>query len=142
MPVLLGREISERWPIIKAALKLSALPVADTNDEKLNNVLTALLDGRAICWMTGNARRPRTVIILTMSVEEISGTRNLLVYCAHSFEREKTQEYINMVESLKEYAINQKCDNIICYVWNDKLKDLLKSYGAECNYTLATFHLH
>ena len=88
MPILTGNEIGERWSIIRAALKLSSAPTADTNEKKLKNVLKALLSGRATCWMTGNGRRPRTLVVTTIGIEEISGTKNLLIYCAHAFEKE------------------------------------------------------
>ena len=140
--ILTGKQISERWSIIKAALKLSAAPVADTGEGKLNNILKALLDGRAICWMTGNARRPRTVIITTMSIEEVSGTKNMIVYCAHGFEKEKPEQYTDILTGLSNFAKDRKCDNILCYVWDDKIKELLQNYGAECNYTLAVFNLN
>ena len=142
MPALTGEEVADRWEIIKAALKASAAPTADTNEEKLGNILTSLLNGRALCWMTGNKRRPRTVIILTISVEETSGTRNLLVYCAHGFEKESSKQYVDIVQALGNYARTQKCDNIISYIWNDKLKKTLEAYGAQCNYTLAVFPLN
>ena len=142
MPALSGEQIVERWPIIKAALKLSALPTADTNEDKLLNIYKALMSGRAVCWMTGNIRKPRTVVIITISIEEISGTRNMLMYCAHGFEKEKNDQYLDILKGLRDYAKGQKCDNIIAYIWNDKMKEILKSYGAECDYTLAVFPLH
>ena len=139
MPILTGNEVGERWPIIKAALKLSSAPTADTNEEKLKNILRALLSGTAVCWMTGNQRRPRTLVVTTMSIEEISGTKNLLIYCAHAFEKETPQQYTEMLEGIKDYAISMGCDNILSYVWNEKMVKLLKLYGAECNYTLCVF---
>lgn len=142
MGILTGDEIGKNWLIIKSALKLSAMPMADTDDEKLTNILKALLDGRALCWMTGNTRKPRTIVITAMSIEEVSGTRNMLIYCAHGFEKEKPQQYLDILNGISEFAKSRKCDNILCYVWNDKMVELLKEYGAECNYTLAVFNLH
>jgi hypothetical protein len=141
MLALEGKQIAERWPIIKSAIRLSAMPTADTNDAKMNNILKALLDGRAVCWMTGNKRRPRTIIITILSIEGISQTKNLLVYCAHGFEKEKSEQYLEMLRGIKNYAINLGCDNIISYVGNDKLLRILKDNGAECDYTLVVFPL-
>jgi len=140
--VLTGKQVVDRWPIIKSALKLSAMPLADTNDEKLRNILRALLTGHAVCWMTGNERRPRTVVILTISVEGISGTKNLVVYCTHAFEKETPKQYVDILRGIQQYAKDRGCHNIIAYIWNDKIKELLKKYGAECNYTLAVWPLY
>jgi hypothetical protein len=142
VPILTGEEVGERWNVIKAALKLSALPTADTSEEKMINMLKALLDGHALCWMTGNGRSPRTIVVTTLSIEEISQTKNLLIYCAHGFVKERPDQYIDLLKSIKDYAEKNGCDNIISYVWNDKIVKLLKMYGAECDYTLAVFPLH
>jgi hypothetical protein len=142
MRVLTGEQVAEMWPVIKTALKLSAAPTADTNEHKLTNIYRTLLSGLATCFMTGNKRRPRTVVVVTMSIEAVSLTKNLLIYCAHGFEKEKSEEYERIVHTIKDFAKEQKCDNVICYVWNEKLKELFQKYGAECNYTLAVFPLN
>jgi hypothetical protein len=124
------------------ALKLSANPRADTNEEKLTNIYKALLEGRAICIMTGNRRRPRTVLVLTLDTDSVSLTKNLIIYCAHGFEKEKAEEYVELLETVKDCAYGLNCDNVLCYVWDEKLKELLKKYGAQCDYTLAVFPLN
>ena len=141
MLALSGEQVADRWPIIKTAMKLSAIPTADVTEEKLNNMLKALLCGKAVCWMSGNERKPRTVIVTNIGVEEISLTKNLFVYCAHGFVKERPSQYRGMLESLKNYAINSGCHNIISYIGNNKLVEILRSYGAECNYTLVVFPL-
>jgi hypothetical protein len=141
MPILVGDQISEAWPLIKIALRFSAAPTADTSEEKMKNILRALLTGKALCWMTGNSRKPRTVVITTMGIEEISGTKNMLIYAAHGFEKEAPKQYEEILKGIKGYAEFKGCNNILCYVWNDKIKELLESYGAECKYTLAVFPL-
>lgn len=141
MPMLTGGEIGERWPIIKSALKLSAMPLADTNEKKLKNILKALLTGRAGCLMTGNMRRPRTVVITTIVIEEISETKSMLIYCAHGFQKESAKQYEEILVGLREYANRIGCENIISYISDDKLKEVLQEYGAECNYTLCIYPL-
>lgn len=136
-----GEQVGKAWPIIKAAVKASALPTADTNENKMKNVLRALLSGRAICWIDGAIEKPRTIIITTITLEEVSLTKNLLVYCAHGFHRASSQDYIKMVKDIGSYAKIQQCDNIIAYVWNGRLVDLFKKYGAEANYVLVTLPL-
>lgn len=142
MQALTGNQIGELWPIIKGAIKMSAAPTADTNEDKLNNILKALLEGTALCWMTGNRRKPRTVVIATVSIEGISLTKNLLIYCAHGFEKETSAQYAAILSSLVDFARGQRCDNIISYIWNDKILEKLKEAGAECNYTLAVYPLN
>jgi hypothetical protein len=77
-----------------------------------------------------------------MSIEEISGTRNTLIYCAHGFEKETPKQYLDILNNIADFAKSRGCDNIISYVWNNKILDVLKEYGAKCDYTLAVFPLH
>lgn len=142
MQALTDDQVVQRWPIIKAAIKMSAAPMADTNEDKLNNILRSILEGAATVWMTGNSRKPRTVVIASVTVEGISLTRNLLIYCAHGFEKETSEQYVAILSSLVHYARGQRCDNIISYVWNDKIIEKLKAAGAECNYTLVVYPLN
>ena len=141
MLALAGNQIAEIWPVIRKAIRLSAIPTADTNDNKMNNILKALLEGRATCWMSGNKRKPRTIIVTVVAVEGISETKNLLVYCAHGFQKETPKQYREMLKGIKNYATNIGCHNIISYVANEKMVEVLKKYGAECDYTLMVFPL-
>jgi len=134
-------EVGENWHIIRRAIKNSALPTADTGEDKMKNILDALLRGFAVCWVDGKASAPTTVIVTSISEEEISGTKNLLIYCAHAFLRLDSSVYLDMVRTLGSYAKGVQCDNVIAYVHNKKLVKLLKQYGAETNYTLAIMPL-
>jgi len=136
-----GEEIAKRWDIIKRAIRASALPTADTNDEKMSNIQKALLSGKATCWVEGDQGDPRTLVITSLAREEISLTRNLLIYCAHGFRMASSKDYAKMVKGIYKYALSCDCDNIIMYVWNDKLLKLLNSYGARSDYTLVTVPL-
>jgi hypothetical protein len=101
---LSGEQIGENWPIIKLAIKNSALPTADTDEGKMRNVINALFSGRAICWVDGDIKRPRTIVVTSISEEEVSGTKNLLIYCAHAFGRAPSEDYADMVDKIGEYA--------------------------------------
>jgi hypothetical protein len=136
-----GEQISDNWHVIRLAIKNSAMPTADTGEPKMKNILESLLKDRAICWVDGNPDKPRTVIVTSITEEEISGTKNLLIYCAHGFGKASSAEYLDMVQTLGDYARGMECDNIISYVWNDKIIRLLEKYGAETNYTLVVMPL-
>lgn len=138
MLVRLSEEvIGKRWDIIKWAIKSSAVPTADTNEKKLSNIQKALLSGQACCWIEGDDKSPRTLVITNISIEEVSKTKNLLVYCAHGFRIAKSEDYVKMVKGIYAYAMGCDCDNIIMYVSNPKIVRMLKSYGAQVDYVLA-----
>jgi len=134
-------QISANWHIIRLAIKNSALPTADTGEGKMRNILKSLLTGQAVCWVDGKPSKPRTVIVTSVSIEGISDTKNLLIYCAHAFLKAPSEDYVEMVHEIGEYARRLKCDNIIAYVWNPKMLALLKKHGAETNYNLVIMPL-
>ena len=134
-------EVGQNWHIVRRAIKNSALPTADTGEGKMKNILNSLLRGFSICWYDGRVDAPTTVIITSISEEEISGTKNLLIYCAHAFMRLDSDNYVSMVRTIGQYARGLSCDNVIAYVHNKKLVKLLEKYGAETNYTLAIMPL-
>jgi len=134
-------QIGENWDIIRAAIRSSAMPSADTNRDKMNNILKSLLIGRAVCWLDGNKDQPTTLVITSITIEEISGTKNLLIYCAHGFRQATSEDYVKMISTIGRYAKSVKCDNVIAYIWNPRILELLRKYGAEANYTLVVFPL-
>lgn len=138
---LSGEAISKHWDVIKIAVKASSMPTADTNEDKMANVQRSLLEGKACCWVEGTEGNPRTLVITTLSIEDISKTKNLIIYCAHGFQLATSKDYVSMVKGLYKYALGCNCDNVLMYVWNDKLLKMLKKYGAETNYTLVVLPL-
>ena len=136
-----GEEIGKRWEYIRKAIRASAMPTADTNEAKMSNIQKSLLSGKACCWVEGDKRNPRTLVITTLAMEEVSLTRNLTIYCAHGFQIADSKDYAKMVKGIYKYALSCNCDNILMYVWNKKLLRLLKKYGAQGDYTLVTIPL-
>ena len=138
---LSGKEIEDNWEAIKTALVMSALPLADKSPEKIQNILTSLLDGRSICWAAFSGSLITTVVITTMIVEELSQTKNLLVYCAHGFRKHSGKEYFRMAEIIGDYAVDSGCIGVMLYSSNDRLTDLLVKHGARADYRFVVFPL-
>jgi hypothetical protein len=133
---LSSEQIGKYWELIKIGLKVSSHPLMATNEEKLVNIQRALIKGNALCWMEGDKHSPRTMVITSVVEEELSMTRNLLIHCAHGFRKADADGYKKMVEVLGKYAKISGCINVICYVWNPRIVQLFKKYGADARYTL------
>lgn len=138
---LSGSEIESNWEAIKTALVMSVLPLSDKSPEKIQNILTSLLDGRSICWASFNGNLITTVVITTIIVEELSETKNLLIYCAHGFRKHSGKEYLKMAEEIGEYAEQLGCIGVVLYSSNNRLTDLLVKHGARADYKLVVFPL-
>lgn len=134
-------KLSETWPLIHKAIKHSSVALADMSEERVNNVLRALMTGYATCW-THEAGNTITTVIITAVVEEpLSKTFNLLIYSAHMFAKIKSDEYIEIAKTLGVYAKSMGCSKVILYCSNNKLVDILTQHGASNLYTLVVFPL-
>ena len=134
-------QVSKYWKFVELALKMSVIPTVGIEDEKIFKIRDSLFEGKAVCWAEGDEKSPRTVVVTSIKEDPLSGTRNMLVYCAHGFRKADSADYIEMVRTLSLYAQDRGCSHIISYVANDKILRLMKKYGAVVEYTLVVFPL-
>jgi hypothetical protein len=132
--------ISENWEMLREAVRISGLVMARKDDEELNRVLESLLVGRLACWTCGEPKI-HTLVLVSITLETISGTKNALIYCAHSFRFVKPEEYIEMAKELGERYKNLGCSNILLYTSNEKLVGILEQFDADVNHRLIMFPL-
>lgn len=133
--------VSEAWPLVERAVVSSSMALAQMSDERLNNVLVAIQSGQASCFVHESENQITTVVITTLMEEQISKTRNLLIYAAHVFRKLKPETYVEMGKWIGQYAKGQGCSQIILYCSNDRLTEILKSSGANTVFTLVVFPL-
>jgi hypothetical protein len=135
------QQISRYWDFIEIALKLSSIPTVAVDDGRINSIHESLLKGLAICWVEGDDKSPRTVLVTSLKTDPVSETRNLMLYCVHGFRKASSEEYVEMIRSLGLYAKGLRCDHIISYVSNPGIIKLLRKYGALVEYSLVVFPL-
>jgi hypothetical protein len=134
-------KLSEAWPLVYKAIKNSSITLAEMTEERINNVVKALMVGDATCWINEQNNTITTVVVTTLLEEPISKTRNLLIYCAHMFMKVKSEQYIEMATDIGNYAKSLKCSKVIAYCSNEKLTEILKNSGANTVFTLVVFPL-
>ena len=132
--------ITSNWPLLKMAVIRSGLVIARKDEGELNRVLESLLVGKLACWVAGDPQ-VHTVILASVVMEEISGTKNVMVYCAHGFRLVKSEEYLEIGKEFGMIYKNQGCSNVILYSANDKLTKLMNKFNANTENTLIFFPL-
>jgi hypothetical protein len=132
-------KLSDHWPLVYRAIKSSSIALAEMSEDRINNVLRSLMAGHATCWVHEREGSVTTVVITTITEEPVSKTFNLLIYCAHMFMKCKSDDYVEMIKNLRDYAVSLNCSRIVLYCSNNKLTDVLTRHGATSIYSLIVF---
>jgi len=140
---LLPDQISAFWDIIKYAIEESLPPIAGESPDKMNNILTSLLNGKAECWashrMEGNNRIFEGVAITKLQLDDISNTKGLLIYCLYGYEKTVRESWTAAFLVLAKYAKSKGCTRISSYVNLPYLINLAKEFNANVDYTYIVF---
>lgn len=142
---LLPDQISTFWDIIKYAIEESLPPVVDESPDKMNKILTSLLCGRAQCWASyereeGSARF-EGIVITKILLDDVSDTKNLLIYCLYGYEEVNKESWNKGFKTLVKFAMAQGCSRIIGYSDVPLILRLVERLGGETKYTFISIPL-
>lgn len=142
---LLPDDIEKRWPVIKKAI-LEDLPsnVRDyvlKNEDSINKILFALLDGTLHCWIVVEHNKEKEPLILsiittTFIIEVISGVKNLLIYSVTSYQELSNEIVVSSYKSLREFARSKGCFKIISFTDNPENMKMAEMMGGKATQTL------
>ena len=142
---LLPDQIAKFWDIIKYAIEDSIPPTATWTPNMTNKILTSLLCGKSHCWisyiMEGEQRKLEAVVVTQILYDDISDTRNLLIYCLCSYETNMGSSWLNGLKALVKFATFQGCKNIVAYTDVPSIIKIVKRLGGETNQTFISLPL-
>ena len=142
---LMPDQISTFWDIIKYAIEESIPPIVSKNPNRMNNILASLLCGKAQCWASyvrnENENRFEGIVITKILYEDISDTKNFLIYCLYGYENVDKESWSNGFKSLVKYAISKGCSQIIGYSDEPLIFKVVKHLGGEAKYTFVSLPL-
>ena len=136
---LLPDQISQFWDVIKYAIEQSLPPIAGESPGRMNRILTSLISGGSDCWASytidGDQRRFEAIVITKMLYDDVSDTKNLLIYCLYGYEIVDRSSWASGLKSLVKYASGKGCHNIVAYTDVPGIVDLVKRLGGEAKQT-------
>jgi len=142
---LLPDQVSKFWDVIKFAIEESLPPTVGENPDKMNRILSALLDGRAQCWVSHEdyveGRRFEGVVVTQIITDGLSGTKNLLIYCLYGYDIVSNDSWKSGLKALAKWAISKKCSRIIGYTDVPKILKVVETLGGEAKYTFISLPL-
>ena len=136
---LLPDQISKFWDVIKFAIEESLPPMVSEHPERMNNVLAALLSGKAECWASHrNTREGKVfegVVVTKFLVDDITTTKNLLIYSVYGYSDTNAETWRQGFAALAKYAISKGCYAIVGYTDVPNVINIVRKLNGEANYT-------
>ncbi len=141
---LLPDQIANSWDVTKRAIEASTPPTTTWTPNMLNKILTSLLCGRAQCWfgytVKGDNRKLEAVLVTSILYDDISDTRNLLIYSLFSYGIDRGS-WIGIFRTLVKYAAAKNCKRIVAYTSEPGIINLAKKLGGETSQTFISLPL-
>jgi len=127
-----SRQVTEFWETLSPYIAEALPQYVRLTGDSLNNILAAVLAGKAQCWVSYGIEEKSLVlygtVITTIVVDELSMTRTLLIYALTG-----TQDYLDDsiyvrgIQSLMKFAKSEGCQFLVAYSNVDRLVRLATS---------------
>lgn len=127
-------QISRNWAELSGYVQKALPPSAEALREKMEFLLTEILQGKMQVWTILVDGKICGVILTTVVLEDLSRTQNLQIFCVYGVSSIPHEEWPNVFNTLHKYAKSRDCENIIGYTANDKLIEVLEKFGGEAKY--------
>lgn len=133
MPLMLTPDqVPSLWEAIKFSVVNSNNIEKEHVSNYLNRLLYNLLSGKSQCFVRlDKERKLEAIAITSISTDAISDEKVLFVSCLYSFRKSPIEEWLEGIEFMKTFAIEQDCRAITCRVVNEKAAELCKSLGMR-----------
>ena len=143
---LLPEQVSKFWDIIKYAIEESLPPIAGENPDRMNRILTAALSGSVICWASYTREEGTSkfegILITKLLYDDVSDTRNLLIYCIYGYESVSDSSWLDGLKSILKYAASKRCNQIIAYTTSPYIVKLVNDLGGDSSYNFISFNVN
>jgi len=143
---LTPEQISKFWDVIKFAVEQSLPPTVGEHPDKMNRILAAALSGKIDVWAsyTKNEKvnKFEGIILTKFLYDDVSGTRNLLIYCLYGYNKFESISWKIGLETFAKYAKSRGCSRIIAYTDIPHIVDIVNKLGGEAKYTFISFDVN
>jgi len=134
---IMPEQIPEFWEAAKEAVEIAIPDVYGESPQKMNNILSSLLDGAMILWVNfESAERKTNGLFITKIVEDdITEVKSLLLYCLHTYYAVSPLNWAEGWEAMRKYGMSLGCKRMIAYTDVPFIIDEAKKVGGTVSYT-------
>lgn len=141
---LIPEQIMSYWPQIKECINTALPPHVKDSPESMLHIQEALLVGKLECWIahaTGDQSNVYALATTCFVTDEISLTKNLLVYTLATLNPHSQDLWMISYEVLAKYATSRGCSNIIAYSNVPVILNIVNSLGGSSDWHITYFPL-
>lgn len=132
-------QVAEHWDVIKVGIEESLPPIISQDEDKMNKVLESLLLGNLQCWISYATEELGSsvdgMVCTRILYDDVSDTRNLLVYCAYAFDKTIKDTWISGLATLNEYGLKMNCSQLIGYTSVASVINIAKRLDWDTSFT-------
>ena len=127
--------MAQFWDIIKYGIERSLPPDANNSEKSMEYILAAALSGKVDIWASYSKKDNRIIlngiIVTKLAYDDISDTRNLLIYSIYGYTEIPKSAWKEAVVGIAAYAKRLDCINIVAYSDNPFIIQVSKTLNAE-----------
>ena len=128
---LLPDQIVKTWEVIK--FSATSADEVDTKylPDYLNELLNALLNEKAQCWIRLDENRMLNWIAITrLMIDKITGEKYCNIQCQYSFKKAEDVDWAITFMTVKKYAEKEKCSYMSGDTRNKRLMEIVERFGC------------
>jgi hypothetical protein len=130
------------WPQIKECINAALPPHVKDSADSILHIQESLLVGRLELWMgyePGDQTKVYAVATTCFVTDEVSLTKNLLVYTLSTLNPHPQDIWQESLQYLSRYARSKNCANIIAYTSQKEIESLVQRIGGNLEWKLVFF---
>ena len=132
-------QIMRYWSEIKECINSSLPPLVKDNDQSMLKIQENLLVGKLECWIgseAGDASKIYAVATTCFVTDEISETKNLLVYTLATVNPHSQELWTKARDILSRYGKSKNCSNIIAYSNLREVENIINKLGGDSSWKI------
>jgi len=134
---IMPEQIPKFWEAAKDLIEDTIPDIHGESPQKMNNILSKLLDGSMILWVTfdGVKRKTNGLFITKVIEDDITEVKSLLMYAGHSYYSVGPETWMEGWEAMSKYGKNLGCKRMLVYTDVPFLIEQAKKFGGTTSYT-------
>lgn len=134
---LLPTQVNKYWGVILEGVKAGLPPETIPDTQAENRLLKSLTSDTMQVWLIVDgaaAIKVRALILTTVVSDEITKTRDMLLFCTHSFVPVKDEVWLEVDKELVSIARKNRCDRLVAYTREERVIQLMQICGYDTSY--------
>ena len=134
---IMPEQVPKFWEAAKNLVEEAIPNVYGESSNKLNNILSELLMGTMILWVTFDGEEKKTNgLFITKVIEDgITEVRSLLMYCLYTYSNVTPQIWADGWEAMRKYGMSVGCKRMTAYTDVPFIIEQAKKVGGVVSYT-------